>query len=131
VSSTPAWVRLLESAAGALAVLASLARDRVAEGILLASAVRALVEPIPSPAYVIPLLVLALVPDLTFGLPVFTLLSTVAFHQSQATLDGVASRPRLVSLAVLVALAGVAVALPRDLRPRVLTRPRPAVAAPT
>ncbi len=130
-SRPPAWVRLLESAAGALAVLASLARDRVAEGILLAFAVRALVEPIPSPAYVIPLVVLALVPDLTFGLPVFTLLSTVAFYQSQATLDGAASWPRLVSLAVLVALAAVTVALPRDLRPRVLTRSRPAVAAPT
>jgi len=127
-SKPPGWVRLVQSAAGALAVLASLARDRVAEGILLAFAVRALVEPNPAPAYVIPLVVLALVPDLTLGLPIFTSVSIVAFHQSQATLNGAASWPRLVSLAVLVALAVVSIALPHDLRPRFLTRSRPAVA---
>ena len=115
--------------AGVLAVLASLARDRVAEGIMLAFAVRALVEPNPAPSYVIPLVVLALVPDLTLGLPVFTLVSTVAFYQSQATLDGRPSWPRLVALVTLVVMTAVAVALPHDARPRRFAR-RPVEAEP-
>lgn len=121
-SLPPGWVRAVELVAGVLAVLASLARDRVAEGIMLAFAVRALVEPNPAPAYVIPLVVLALVPDLTLGLPVFTLVSTVAFYQSQATLDGRAGWPRLVALVTLVAMTAVAVALPHDARPRRFAR---------
>lgn len=99
----PAWVRGTQLVGGLGATLLGVLRQRPAEGLLLAFTVRAAVETNPAPAYSIPLVALAILPDIRRGYPLLAPLAALTFWLSQPVLDGGPGWPRLVALAALTA----------------------------
>lgn len=99
----PFWVRPVQLFGGVAATAYGQWRDRLPEMVIAAFTVRALVETNPAPAYSIPLVLLALIPDLRLGYPVFTILAGAGFYLSQPVLDGDSGIPRITALVLLLA----------------------------
>jgi hypothetical protein len=104
-SPIPTWVRPLQLGAGLLAAAWGRVRNLPAEGVVIALAVRALLDTNPAPAYSIPLVVLAVFCDLQRTWPLLTVLASVGFWLSQPVLDGGPGWPRLAALLLLILTA--------------------------
>lgn len=111
-SVIPVWVRPAQLLGGLAAVWWGRLHDHLAEGVLAAFTVRAIVETNPAPAYSIPLVALAILPDVRRGHPLLVPLAAASFWLSQPVLDGGPGWPRLVALGLLLLVTGSCVVLP-------------------
>lgn len=100
----PAWVRPVQLLGSLAAPTLGHLRREPAAGLMLAFAIRALVETNPAPAYAIPLVVLAVRLDMATGRPTLTLLGVATMVASQRTLDGGSGGLRVVLLVAIALL---------------------------
>lgn len=99
----PGWLRPAQLGLGLAGTLWGRLRHRPDLGLLLAFTLRALLETNPAPAYSIPLVVLALLPDLQRGYPLLLPLAAMSLWLSPPVLHGSSGWPRLISLVTLAA----------------------------
>ncbi|MGN6244910.1 MAG: hypothetical protein ACTHQ3_14750 [Motilibacteraceae bacterium] len=104
-SAEPVWVRPVQLLGGTVAVLWSARSRAVGHGLVLAVALRALVEVNPAPAYSVSVLVLAGLLLALEGDLLIALCAAASFWTAQPVLDGHSGLPRLLALSAVVVLA--------------------------